>query len=233
MLRYDPVADEVTVLLEGGPFFAASPAEANYPEKHLTNPDGLSVVRIQGKSFLLIQEDLNGTSFGRTPAGVSNPLCEAFLLDLSIQNPTVNDLIRLTAIPAGAEITGGIMTSDGKSILINAQHPRTDNPFPYNHSLTLAIHGFDKVDANKIAQRNPFDLTLSSKDEAGAEFSIYPNPTARMVYFNQVGDVAVYDQSGKRVMVRRNVSELDVTGLSAGTYYLQNGGGKTLKLIVE
>jgi uncharacterized protein len=231
ILKYDPVKDEVSVLLEGGPFFATSPAEANYPDKHLSNPDGLVVVRIQGKSYLLIQEDLNGTSNGRTPAGVSNPLCEAFLLDLTIPNPTLNDLIRLTAIPAGAEVTGGIMTPDGKSILLNAQHPRTDNPFPYNHSLTLAIHGFDKLGAKQIADRNPFQNLAQA--EGSEEFSIYPNPTARIVYFNQTTDVAIYDNSGKRVMVKRNVNEVDVTSLTAGTYYVQNTAGSILKLIVE
>jgi uncharacterized protein len=49
--------------------------------------------------------------FGRTPTGVTNTTCEAFLLDLSIQN--------LTAVPAGAEVAGAIMTPNGKSILVN------------------------------------------------------------------------------------------------------------------
>jgi uncharacterized protein len=233
VLKYDPVKDTVTVYLEGGPFFATSPAESAYPEKHLSNPDGLSVVKIGKKSYLLVQEDLNGTSNGRTPAGVSNRLCEAFLLDLSIEKPSVNDLIRLTATPAGAEITGGIMTPDGKSILLNSQHPRSDNPFPYNHSLTLAIHGLDKLGAQGIAERNPFLGADNKIAEAGEEFSVFPNPTARIVYLNQTTDVAVYDQTGKRVIVKRNVSELDVTGLNAGTYFLQNAAGKILKLSIQ
>jgi uncharacterized protein len=231
VLRYNPVTDEVTVHIEGGPSFASSPAEAVYPEKHLANPDGISVVTIQGKNYLLIQEDLNGTSFGRTPAGVSNRLCEAFLLDLDIQNPTINDLVRLAAVPAGAEITGGIMTPDGKSILINSQHPSTSNPFPYNHSLTIAINGFDKLGANKIGERNPFTAELTAG--TANEFSVYPNPTARIVYFNQATDVALYDQSGKRVAVKRNVSEMDVTGLTPGIYYIRNAAGTTLKLSIQ
>jgi hypothetical protein len=232
VLKYDPVADEVSVLIEGGPFFATSPAESAYPAKHLSNPDGLVCVQINGKSYLLIQEDLNGTSFGRTPAGVTNPTCEAFLLDLSIPNPTVNDLIRLTATPAGAEITGAIMTPDGKSILVNAQHPRTDNPFPYNHSLTLAIHGFDKLGSQSIADRSPFEAELG-KSDAASEFTIYPNPTARIVYMNQLTDVALYDANGKRVLVQRNVNEINVSGLTPGTYFLQNAAGKTVQLSIQ
>jgi uncharacterized protein len=232
VMKYDPVADEVSVLIEGGPFFATSPAESAYPSKHLSNPDGLVCVQIKGKSYLLIQEDLNGVTFGRTPAGVTNTTCEAFLLDLSIQNPTVNDLIRLTAVPAGAEVTGAIMTPDGKSILINAQHPRTDNPFPYNHSLTLAIHGFDKLGSQSIADRNPFEAELG-KSDAASEFTIYPNPTARIVYMNQLTDVALYDANGKRVLVQRNVNEINVSGLTPGTYFLQNAAGKTVQLSIQ
>ena len=53
-----------------------------------------------------------------------------FLLDLSIQNPTIDDLIRLTAVPTGAEVTGAMPTPDGKSLLINSQHPSAGLEFP-------------------------------------------------------------------------------------------------------
>ena len=66
VLKYDPTTEEITVLLEGGPYFDASPDEANYPSKHLSNPDGLNVMTIDGQSFLIIQEDLNGTSNGQS-----------------------------------------------------------------------------------------------------------------------------------------------------------------------
>jgi uncharacterized protein len=233
--KYDPVRDTLYVLLEGGPAFSTSPAEANYPSKALSNPDGLVVMYINNKSYLVIQEDLNGTSFGRVPAGVTNRTCEVFLLDLSIQNPTLNDLIRLTAVPAGAEVTGAIPTPDGKSLLVNSQHPRTDNPFPYNHSLTFAIHGFDQLGNTS----NPFQRAAEDRSNEGADaiaaapFSVYPNPTARIVYMNQTTDVAVYDMNGKRVMVRRNTNEIDVTSLQSGMYYIQNAAGDIIKLSVQ
>ncbi|MEM9992184.1 MAG: alkaline phosphatase PhoX, partial [Bacteroidota bacterium] len=81
IFQYNPATDEVSLFLEAGPYFEESPEEANYPEKHLSNPDGLSIMQIDGRSFLVIQEDLNGTSNGRVPAGVSNRLCELYLLD--------------------------------------------------------------------------------------------------------------------------------------------------------
>ena len=46
-------------------------------------------------------------------------------------------------VPRGAEVTGACVTPDQKSILLNAQHPDYTNPFPYNHSITYAIHGLD------------------------------------------------------------------------------------------
>lgn len=232
--EYNPTNGQTRVYLEGGPFFADSPAEADYPEKALSNPDGLSVMMIDGHPFLVIQEDLNGSSRGRTPAGVSNRLCEVYLLDLSIQNPTLDDLIRLTAVPAGAEVTGAIVTPDGKSLLLNSQHPSTSNPFPYNHSLTIAIHGFDQVSYANLQNRNSLiaDPEMPATDENGA-FSVYPNPTTRMVFMNKMTDVALYDASGKRLLVRRNVSELDLSQFNAGIYFLQNADGETIKLQIQ
>ena len=189
---------------------------------------------IDGKKFLVIQEDLNGTSRGRVPAGVTNPLCEVYLLDLSIQNPTIDDLIRLTAVPAGAEVTGAIQTPDGKSLLINSQHPNTDNPFPWNHSLTFAIHGFDKVKYANLQNRSALvvDPEMPVSNPAGS-FTLYPNPTTRTVFLNKVTDVAIYDNSGRRVLVKRNTTEVDVFHLNPGIYYVQNAEGETLKLQIQ
>jgi hypothetical protein len=231
---YNPVLDTNIVILEGGPVTdEESPAEADYPEKSLSNPDGLNVMLIQGKPFLVIQEDLNGTSFGRTPAGVSNRLCEVYLLDLAIENPTIDDLIRLTAVPAGAEVTGAMPTPDGKSLLLNVQHPSTDNPFPFNHSLTFAIHGFDLVDLNSLQDENPFEFQLVNEAPESEAFNVFPNPTTRLVYFNRVTDVALYDATGKRVAVKRNTQNLDVSQLPAGYYFLRNAEGETIKISVQ
>ncbi len=221
---YDPATLEHFIYLEGGPDFAASPAEAAYPSKHLTNPDGLNVMQIDGKSFLVINEDLNGTTFGRTPAGVSNPTCEVYLLDLNKANPTVNDLIRLTAVPRGAEVTGAMPTPDGKSLLLNIQHPSASNPFPYNHSLTFVINGFDRL--KTTALQNP-------EVEKSNELLLYPNPTRRTVFMNKTIDAAIYDASGKRIRVVRNTNELNVEDLTAGIYFVQTADGEIKKLIIQ
>jgi hypothetical protein len=50
---------------------------------------------------------------------------------------------------------------------------------------------------------------------------------------NQLTDVALYDANGKRVLVQRNVNEINVSGLTPGTYFLQNAAGKTVQLSIQ
>ena len=224
VLEFDPATDEFSVHIEGGPYFDESPAEGNYPKKHLSNPDGLNVITIDGQQFLAIEEDLNGNSFGRTPAGVSNRLCELYILDLSKENPTVDDLIRITAVPAGAEITGCVQTQDGATLLINSQHPNSNNPFPYNHSLTYAIHGWD-------------GLTVTDLDEPDFEdvetLQVFPNPATRTVYLSEPVDFALYNADGRRINVYRETDQFDVSRLATGMYYIMLEDGDIKKLIIE
>lgn len=235
--KYDPRTSETSVYLEGGPFFSESPDEADYPAVHLSNPDGLNIMTIGGQSFMVICEDLNGTSFGRTPAGVSNRMCELYLLDMSIQNPTLDDLIRIGIGPVGSEVTGAQPTPDGKSLLVNVQHPSTDNPFPYNHSLTIAINGFDQLTPSSLSGSFATldqDLEANNSVQVDSEaFSIFPNPTTRTVFLNNTTDVAIYNGNGERVIVRRNVNRVDVSNLAPGMYYIQNAAGEVLKLSIQ
>jgi hypothetical protein len=222
---YDPATNENYVVLEGGPDWdeEESPAEADYFSKHLSNPDGLNVMTIDGQSFLVICEDLNGSSYGRVPAGTGNRTCELFLLDLSIDNPSVDDLIRVTAVPAGAEITGAMPTPDGKSLLVNSQHPSSANPFPFNHSLTFAINGFDQITVSDLEGPEVVEET----------FTVFPNPTTRVFFLSEAKDVAIYNAMGQRMLVLRNTTEIDVSKFPAGTYFLQTEEGETKKLVVE
>ena len=232
VLEYDPATDEVTTYLDGGPYFESSPEMAAYPEKHLSNPDGLSSITINPgeadeKTFMLICEDLNQTSNGSVPAGVSNRTCELYMLDMEIADPTVEDLIRIGIVPAGAEVTGAIGLPDGKTILVNSQHPSENNPFPYNNSLTFAINNWD------FAVSAIDEVTALEEDALGrTELSIYPNPVAQTVNFNKIVDVALYDINGKRVRVVRNTKSLDVIDLPKGTYLLKTSTGETRKLVV-
>jgi hypothetical protein len=229
VIKYDMATGMVSPYIEGGPFYAVSPAPADYPSKHLSNPDGLNFITVgQGtpnaRNFMMISEDLNGRNFGRVAAGVPAAVCEVFLLDMSIANPTIDDLVRIAITPLGAEVTGAIVTPDGKTLLINSQHPNTTNPFPYNNSLTFAITGWDALSGTP---------TSVDPDEEGSGFNVYPNPVSREVFFSEMTDVALYDASGKRMLVARNVKSLDIQALPKGVYYIQNADRQTKKLIIE
>jgi len=224
---YDPATSNIGIAINGGPFFArdSSPVEANYPEKHLTNPDGLNIIEIDGKSFLVIEEDLNGTSYGRVPLGVTNATCEVFLLDVrKAKNASISDLIRLSVVPSGSEITGCVMTPDKKSLLLNCQHPLVSNPYPFNHSLTYAIHGFDKI---KITGLDNPDKELLS------ELKVYPNPTTRVIFLDKTLDFAIYNADGKKLKTFYNTNEAYVGDLNSGMYFIMTSNKEVYKFIVE
>lgn len=144
---YNPNTGETGIAVSGGPSAKSKPTDQwNERDYHLSNPDGLTTLVIGDKTYLVICEDLNGTSFGRVPPGVDNKTCEVFILPIEKAiNGNASDLFRISAVPRGAEVTGANVTPDGKSLLLNVQHPDYTNPFPFNHSLTYAIHGIDKL----------------------------------------------------------------------------------------
>lgn len=228
VLVYDPATSKVDIFLEGGPFTPTSlPVNGGYPAKHLSNPDGLTITTINGRQFMLICEDLNGRSFGRTPAenqASGGEICELWMLDMTIKNPTINDLVRVAATPKGAEVTGIIASADGKTIFFNSQHPAPTHPYPYNHSLTMAITGWENIVSSWVGVEE-----IKNSDV----FTIYPNPVSRELHLNKACDIAIYEISGKRVKVLRNVETVDVSDLAAGTYIVMNDKGETQKLIVE
>ncbi|MDX5326452.1 MAG: DUF839 domain-containing protein [Bacteroidota bacterium] len=222
VMEFNPTNDDMNVFLEGGPYLPVADPQS-YPSVHLSNPDGLTFMEVNGRSYMVVQEDLNGSSVGRVPAGVSNRTCEAYILDMTIQNPTLNDLRRIAVVPKGAEVTGARATPDGKTLFINAQHPSTSNPFPYNNSLTIAITGWDKGVVGLYEEPN----------FSGNGFEIFPNPASRMLYFNETTDVAIYDVNGKRMKVYREVDQVDISDLSAGVYFVKNAKGDVQRLIVQ
>ncbi len=170
VLCYDPETSQTYVFFEGGPYpgddnGTSLSIDAGYPEKHLTNPDGLNFITTpQGKTYMIICEDLNGRSFNRVPAEAqSNSTCELWALDMEVAGPMfaqavangentaalapqfLDLAVRISTTPLGSEVTGAQQTSDGKTLLVNSQHPRTTNPFPFNNSLTYAINGWEKL----------------------------------------------------------------------------------------
>jgi secreted PhoX family phosphatase len=229
VLAIDPATGVVTTFLEGGPYSGSSSSAgvSSYPSIHFSNPDGLNFAYIGNKTYMIVQEDLNGRNWNRMPAEYqsgSQTVCESFLLDMSITNPTFSNLVRVSACPPGAEITGGIAL-DSKTFLFNSQHPDGGNTYPYNNSLTYAISGWDGIPTSLE------DFFNSKKD--GNAFTAYPNPVATELHLNKVSDVAIYDMTGKRVKVLRDVQVINVSDLTPGAYFIMNTEGEKIKVIVE
>jgi len=225
VLEFDPNTNNIRLYLEGGPYTATSASATlpMYPSIHLSNPDGLATFKIGNKEYLMVQEDLNGRTFNRMPAGFTSSastICEMFMLDASITNPTFNDLIRVTACAPGAEITGAIQI-DEDMLLVNSQHPNGQNMFPYNNSLTYSISGFTP---STLSQQNVF------KTNKG--LSIYPNPASREINLSKTSDVAIYSITGQRLAVYRDASKIDISTYEPGTYFIQTNEGETIKLII-
>jgi len=221
VLYYDPTTEEVGVVIDGGPYYENSPSSDSYPEKHLSNPDGLNILTIDGVSFLMIQEDLNGTSNGRMPEGISNRLCELYLLPVDAKNASVEQLVRVTAVPAGAEITGAIQI-DANTILVNSQHPNATNPFPYNHSLTMAITGWENVDVESLKGGKDDEVNIVRINETTREFNL-----------PELMDCAVYNSEHERILVKRKASSIDMSDFPPDIYYILTNKNQLFKLIVE
>ena len=152
-------------------------------------------------------------------------MCELYILDARLaKNAAIEDLVRITAIPAGAEITGRSQIDDN-TIQINSQHPNPNNPFPYNHSLTLAIHGFDALTLEGLKSD---DLTTTALTK-----NIDVNHITREAKFNYASDFAIYDANGKRLRVHRNTDIISIDTLDQGDYMILDADEKAYKLEIQ
>ena len=136
ILEFDLLTNKINVLITGG-------AGIKQPDKHFSNPDAITRVVKNGKTYLLIQEDIIHNTRGRvSEAALAENLFlnEIYWLDLSIKNPTVDDLKRFAISPNGSETTGGTFISgDSRFYFVNIQHPDSNNPAPFNKSCTVVI----------------------------------------------------------------------------------------------
>jgi hypothetical protein len=223
VLVFDPSDNSVRSFIEGGPYVETANATPDkYPTKHLSNPDGIGFLYVNGKTYMCIEEDLNGVSMGRMPnTGVNSTNCEAWLLDMS-KEPTIENLYLLAISPLGTEITGFLPVDDGNTVLINSQHPASLNAAPFNNSLTFAITGLKQL------------VSSIEQDEQDGSMRVlaYPNPTSSELTFTEEVDAALYTASGERVRVIRNARSMNVADLSSGTYQLLLNDGRQQAIVI-
>jgi hypothetical protein len=171
---------------------------------------------------------MNPSGIPANPSQFTSKLNEIYLLDVTgdVQGKKyyTNELNRFLAGPAGCETTGGRFTPDGSTYFVNIQHPSTANAAPYNHSVTLAITGYEEILTSM--ESNVFT------DDAD-QFNIFPNPASREIHLSKKMDVAIYSAKGERILVKRDTDKVDVASLKAGIYVIQNQDGQSKKLIVQ
>lgn len=228
VLVFDPADNSIRVFLEGGPYITdAQAVPGKYPEKHFSNPDGIGFVYVNGKTFMLVEEDLNGVNLGRMPnTGMKATNCEAWLLDMS-KTPSIDNLYRLAISPFGSEITGVTSFDDGNTVLINVQHPDAAaiSDAVGKNSHTFAVSGFKQL-VSSIEQ--------DDKDGASASgIRVFPNPTSTSLNFDTAVDAALYDAAGNRIRVVRNASTMDISDIAQGTYYVRFADGATRQVVIQ
>ena len=138
VLVFDPSTNKMGSYLEGGMFSDSLGC--------FSNPDCNTSVSIGTKTYLVLSEDINWCDRGRVSKEAEEAkefYNEIYFLDMSIVNPTVEDLMRFAVAPLGSETTGVIFLPDG-SMIVNIQHPKTSNPPPFNKSCTVLVEGFKK-----------------------------------------------------------------------------------------
>lgn len=139
ILEYDISSERIRQLLKGG-------AGKKMKNRHFANPDALACYFHSGKAYLIICEDIIAPDRSRT-ASVNSSIFvnEVFMLDLSINEPNVDDLIHIATFPSGSEPTGPAFSQDYGTLFLNIQHPANSNPAPFNKSTTIAIDGLENL----------------------------------------------------------------------------------------
>lgn len=136
ILEFDPATNKMRSYLEGGFFLDSISC--------FSNPDCNTSVTIGNKQYLVLSEDINWYDRGRVDKAAESRkdfFNEIYFLDMSIENPVVEDLLRFCVAPRGAETTGVIFLPDG-SMVMNIQHPKSTNSSALNKSCTIIVEGF-------------------------------------------------------------------------------------------
>jgi hypothetical protein len=229
ILEFDPANGRMRVLLNGGPALRD-------PTKHFSNPDGLAAAYLNGKTYLVIHEDLNGLSQGRVPAhaeAARRYINEIYWLDLSISNPTVDDLQRFLIGPAGCETTGPQFTPDYGTFFVSIQHPERSNPAPFNRSAAIAVTGFS-INPPTVVARDAHAAAPSAEYQLGQN---YPNPLRSSAFDLETNvqyqlpktsqvKLVIYSLLGQRV--RTLVDKPQPAGLYAVRWDGKNDVGKNV-----
>ena len=225
VLVYDPATELVNVAVEGG---------QRADGTTFSNPDGLTSVKIGNKSYLAINEDLNGQTQNRVSAAAlaaGQDVSDVWLFDVSKANAAADDLRRFLTSSYGAETTGGTFTPDGSTYFVNLQHPTAtkfklgadsvQNAFPYDHSLTVAVTGFTK------------QITAAFETKKLGALDVRYNIFTQKVEFSAPVTADLYDSNGRKLLAIHNQNELDFSAQKAGNYIIKATNGQVLNISIQ
>lgn len=153
LLELDLKTNTIRISLEGG-------KGTKDPSKHFSNPDAITHQTFEGKTWLIICEDLIGKDQQRVisqEGEAKDYTNEIWWLDTSIPNPKVDDLQRFLVAVPGAECTGVCFSPDGETLFLNVQHPSSSNAYPFDKSTTVAIHRKVRLRDKKKMRQRPQD----------------------------------------------------------------------------
>lgn len=216
ILVFDPDALEMKPYLQGG-------ISKRNPYKNFANPDNLALYQKDGKAYLVVNEDINGTSEGRVSChytGFNMLVNEIWFVDFANPAPTLEDAQLFAIGPTQAETTGGVFSPDMGTYFVNVQH--ADNPqnqAPFNNtSVTVAISGFDAPVNRSVVQPGQGNYALEGCER---------------LFFGTRTDVQLTNAFGQTMRHGFGVREMDITGLPKGQYSLTSTAGHRYTLTLK
>ncbi|GHC62629.1 choice-of-anchor I family protein [Ulvibacter litoralis] len=197
---------------EFGGIFNASNSNNN-PKNRSDNkgpePEGVMVQQIGDQSYAFILLERVG---GMMIYNVTDPANPVFLQYVNSRD----------AIPGGSE--GGDLGPEGVAYVSVDESPTGKAMVILSNevSATLSIYTLDNV-----LSVDEFSTTSET------EFNVYPNPAETTVFFSKPGNYTLFDILGRTIKTETNVASMNLSGLVAGTYIVQNDQGVSQKLIVK
>ncbi|MDB4678144.1 T9SS type A sorting domain-containing protein [bacterium] len=216
-----------------------------YPDINL--PDS-SVSFLGSQGFFKFRVVMRDTVSNLTQSGSSAFIYFDNEAPIETNEPTI---IAVDSIPV-SELTATDAICEGESGLIDASisfgigadsaywsNGSTGLPLPYNDEGTYTVELVDEYGCRYLDSIAVSCNILTSIDENGEEFSVYPNPSNGKYYVNAKGNVRVFDVSGKEVYRTSSFNaptEVDLSALPSGIYTIQltnKGGVFTGKVVRE
>ena len=109
----------------------------------------------------------------------------------------------------------------------------------HNQLLVSSQEGYPFYDTKKLSSLGSIGLLGGSIQVDvftvnTSEISVYPNPTTGILFLgNTYESVEILDISGANILVATNTNQIDLSGLSAGTYYLRVNNSDVLPVVKQ